>query len=253
MTPSYHKNGVYVADNALDLALINAALEGAIEVTNGNYDTGVPPWGALNLNDNTKLQRVLQVHLASRKILKLLKFSRIGKVAAELTQSTTIKIWGTQLYIKPKNTPQSVVGFHRDYQHMPYFSSGVLTAWIPLTEIVEQAGPLIYITGSHNWQNSLPSSGGQVESIKEQKEKLKLESQNESWSEYSAVIPRGSVCFHNKDTLHGSEGNSTEHDRFALAVGLLTDQMTIDKNCDDFGYGENLENEDICPILYNQD
>jgi len=250
MISNYNLNGFCIANDLFEKNLLTSAYNGVLEVINGEYDTGTPPWGLIDLNKKNQLQRILQAHLANKNILRLLTSSRLGNVAAEITGAKKIKIWGSQLYIKPKNSSSSIVGFHTDYQHMPYFASGVLTAWIPLTKIEKDNGSLIYITKSHQCRQPLPSSGAQIQSFSTQKKQLLDEVNNINCKEYSVKIPLGAGCFHHKNTLHGSLGNTTNKDRYALAVGLLTDKAIFDKSKDDYGYGKHLDNEEICPIIY---
>ena len=135
---------------------------------------------------------------------------------------------------------------------MPYFLEGSLTAWIPLTDVTPESGPLIYIKGSHLWKSPSSHAGAQLQDFEEQRLSIRQEKNREDWEELVADIPRGSVCFHHSKTLHGSASNNSQKERIALAVGLLTDTAVFDETKPDFGYANYLSNESICPIIYEK-
>lgn len=101
----------------------------------GECDTGVSHWGTSNLDDDTQLQRIGQIHVCDKAINELVTQPIIGQIIAEHLGVKKVKIWGSQLYAKPKASSIGAhVGWHRDSQHVSFYRKGLLTLRIPLGE-----------------------------------------------------------------------------------------------------------------------
>lgn len=239
-------------DIGLPSQLIDDAKNSIYQMLNKQFETDVEPWCFVG-DGKTEVTRLSQIHLSSRHIYNLLTHPNIGKIAADITGSKKIRIWGTQLYYKPAGSgKKGQVGLHRDSQHVPYFKSGVLTAWLPLTNIHSNSGPLIYVKGSHQWDIDLTYSGGHIQDMKSQKSLLRCASSEYLWQESQATIPAGGICFHHMDMLHGSDENTSDEERIAIAFGLITDDATYCPDAEDFGYASILNDEKYCPVIYNK-
>ena len=237
----------------LDPLIIAKALQSAEQVLNGQYDTGYAPWAVLDAGDPVKVQRVAQIHIANHILYQLVTSPVFAQLAAQATQANTIKIWGSQLYYKPQRSGSGgVVGYHRDSEHMPYFASGAVTAWIPLNHFQPGSGPLHFIAGSHRWTKANPYSGAQHQSIRDQQKQLQDFYRQHPWREESSVIQAGNISFHHQDTLHGSPENHSDTPRWALGVGLLVDNYQLNPQENDYGFAAILNNPFYCPTIYRR-
>lgn len=248
----FEENGFLVHPRAcFEPSLIMEAYLGAQYVVSGIFDTGEPPWAMIDTDDATKIQRVAQIHLASLTLYKLITHPNLGRLAAEATGAKTVKIWGTQLYLKRANSGAGgVVGYHRDSEHMPYFSKGSITAWIPLNHFCASAGPLHFVRGSHLWPHSTDYSGAQHQQREQQQAQLKAHYNSFDWQEVVSTLVPGSVSFHHQEVLHGSPPNTSNSDRWALGVGLLIDDYQINPNANNYGFADILDDAHACPTIY---
>ncbi|EAQ65815.1 SnoK-like protein [Marinomonas sp. MED121] len=248
---SYEKDGFLVIPevglNKDVLINISASLPSILEKSKA----GFPYLCFSNYGDNTKLQRVTQLHTISQ-ILNLIINSDIGRIAAEITSSKKIKVWGSQLYIKPSGCFKNAnVGIHSEYSEMPFFREGVLTAWLPLTDMNSINGTLRYLRSSHLNENyNCKASDTNLTSQKKHLENYLL------YNEYDDIpvnLKLGGVSFHHNKLLHYSDINASCSSRFALAIGLMTDNLSINSDFSDYGYLKILDNLKYCPIIYQDD
>ncbi|WDE01601.1 phytanoyl-CoA dioxygenase family protein [Thalassomonas actiniarum] len=248
----YESNGFHIeSEKIIPEAVLSSAMAGIKRVASGEYNTGLAPWG--KIGNSEQLQRTAQIHLADQDIFNLVTQPAIGKVAAQITGANEIKVWGTQLYSKPPQLDtQANVGWHTDYQHMPFFRDGVITAWLPLIDVNENSGAITYIRGSHQWQNAAPYLNAAIQDLGSVKSHFIRANKAYSWCEVTATMAAGGICFHHKDMIHGSSANQTPVYRHAIAIGLLTGQAEIDTKANDYGYRAVLDNRDFCPVIYSQ-
>jgi ectoine hydroxylase-related dioxygenase (phytanoyl-CoA dioxygenase family) len=63
-------------------------------------------------------------------------------------------------------------------------------------------------------------------------------------------MPLGGMSFHDYDLIHGSFPNTSDIDRCAISLGLMTEEAQIDGNVEDYGYALVLDDERFCPTIY---
>lgn len=250
----FSRDGFYVHQSSgIPLDLLQQARQRISHILDHEYETGAQPWGYFGDKDK-ELTRVTQIHMTDSALFKLITHPAIGQLAAALTGANTIKVWGCQLFYKPAGSQdQGNVGFHRDSEHMPYFKSGVLTGWLPLTAINANSGPLTVIKGSHQWQKSNQFTGGEVQDMGNQKNHIQQEQGIDHWPEEKLLMPLSGISFHDFDLLHGSYPNTSEFDRCAISLGLMTDKAQFDPTVEDYGYGLVLDDERFCPTIFQRE
>jgi len=247
---SYERNGFLVVPeagvNKDALKNISASLTSLI--TNSKKE--FPYLNFSNYGDNSKLQRITQLHMIDE-VIDVILNSKVGSIASEITNSKRIRIWGSQLYVKPKvHNFDANVGIHSEFSEMPFFNSGVLTAWIPFNDVSYENGTLNYLNSSH--LSEIDFKCGAVEkNIKYQKESLLLES-GFNYNETPVNLKVGGVSFHHNKLLHYSDVNFSSESRYALAVGLMTDNIVVDHDFNDFGYFNILNNLKYCPTIFSR-
>lgn len=246
---NYEKDGfLIVPDAKIDkeaLGNINVSLSAILE----NARSGFPYLSFSNYKDDCQLQRVTQIHMIEE-ILKLIIESNIGLIASRITSSKTIRIWGSQLYIKPTMSNESAnVGIHSEFGEMPFFSKGVLTAWLPLNDVNKKNGTLKYIRSSHLWDRKINCTASNKNVISQ---KLEVFSDsNIPINEVDVKLNLGGVSFHHNKLLHYSDKNTDYETRIAIAIGLITDDSILDENFNDYGYLKIINNLKYCPIIYD--
>ncbi len=248
----FERRGFIEFKNAgLDKPLLERAKHRVEQVLDGSYETGAKPWSHFG-DGITELTRLSQIHMTDQVIFEAITQSKIGELAALLTGSKVIKVWGCQLFHKPKlSNSKGNVGFHRDSQHMPFFKKGVLTAWLPLTNVGANSGPLTVVEGSHLWDRDDYCTGGEIQSLDRQVKSLKDYYNNKTWDEKDIILDLGGVSFHSFDVLHGSYPNKSSLDRSVLTIGLITDSVELDEKVEDYGYSMILSDEKFCPTIYS--
>ncbi|KZN40620.1 phytanoyl-CoA dioxygenase family protein [Pseudoalteromonas luteoviolacea] len=247
------KNKGFVCSSldAIPSDLIESARTAVEEVRLGKYRTGVPPWTSIDQNLPSRLQRITQIHIANHTITELVKSSEVGKLAAEVSGSDTIKVWGSQLFYKPAGSSLGGnVGIHRDSQHVPYFTKGMLIAWIPLHSVDSHNGTINYVNGSHKWQRNLAFTGGDFQNLDQQRSRIQMFC-SDTWDETSIKLEAGQFAIHDMHTLHFSSTNESNQDRAALSFGLLTDEAEFNHEAPHYGYGDILNNPALCPTIFD--
>ncbi|WP_171043965.1 phytanoyl-CoA dioxygenase family protein [Pseudoalteromonas phenolica] len=236
-----------------EIELIKKASSRIIPIISGDYNLNCQPWGINRSKDQTSLVRISQPHLCDSLLKSLICDSSLGRIVAKTTNSKSVRVWGTQLYYKGNATSQtSVVGWHRDAEHMPYFKKGSITAWLPFIDTNEENGTIHYIKGSHKWKSHFVHTGAQIQHWAKQNQSLReqaIKSQN-SWGITPLHLKIGQFSLHHCKTLHGSSPNYSNTARPALAIGLLLDDYEIDDSVPDYGFANALNDPSISPIIY---
>ena len=248
----FDEDGFVIVNQAiLPLDLIRKARERVGQVMQGEFDTGLPHWGSVNLDDPGQLQRIAQIHVCDQAIHQLVTHPQIGEIIARHTGAKQVKIWGTQLYAKPPgSTMGGHVGWHRDSQHIPFYNNGVMTLWIPLAVSDHQSGPLTYLRGSHKTASFEQPAGAQEQNLDLEKLKHQSSSKEVQWEEVETCVPEGGFSIHHWDLIHGSATNQSNQARYAISVGIATDELALIKDPWGYDYHAVLDNPFYCPILY---
>ncbi|MFT7684039.1 MAG: ectoine hydroxylase-related dioxygenase (phytanoyl-CoA dioxygenase family) [Moritella dasanensis] len=170
-----------------------------------------------------------------------------------MTGAKSIKVWGTQLYLKPASDSKAVqIGFHRDSEHVNCFSKGMLTAWIPLNRMQKNSGMIQFVRGSHKWPVEFKNTHAGFSDIFTQRRLLMEETGELDWDERIAQVELGGLSFHHGDVVHASGLNLSGKDRCVLTVGLITDETIFIKKNDSYGLEEILDDPVSCPQIYKR-
>jgi ectoine hydroxylase-related dioxygenase (phytanoyl-CoA dioxygenase family) len=251
---SYEENGFYLTPQpVIPPDIIARGIAGMDAVRRGEYDTGVAPQPSFwNPGDDpNKLCKIEMPQTASRDVMALVSHPAIGKLAAELTGAKWVQLWWVQLLYKPSATPTgaATIGWHQDFHYwQPTWDddSQLFTAWVALTDVTEEAGPMKFVPGSHRW-GLLDQSDffGEFE-------KMKLEApEGEESTHVSAVLPPGGVSFHDKLVFHGSGPNVSGAPRRSFAIHLRTEKSSPRDGVRK-GLTEFIDNYDFCPVIYTE-
>jgi ectoine hydroxylase-related dioxygenase (phytanoyl-CoA dioxygenase family) len=252
---SYTQDGfLLVQQPVFPKDLIEGAIEGMEALRRGEYDTGRPPcpspWNPGD--DPNALCKIEQPQFANKAIHALLTYPTLGEIAAAITGATMVQIWWVQLLLKPSTAGSSAatnVGWHQDRYYWNIWEEGseLFTAWIALSDVQEDCGPMRFVRGSHRWGflNEGDFFGQNLEALKAGIHRP----EGESWEEASAILPPGGVSFHDYLTFHGSGPNHSGRPRRSFAVHLRTQNSRPVEDRRE-GLSQFIDDPHLCPILY---
>jgi hypothetical protein len=251
----YERDGyLLLNDSILPADLAARAGEGLEAVRDGKYDTGREPedspWKPGS--DPRQLVKIEMPQLSSQILREVLRHPNLGKLALELTGAKWVQVWWVQGLIKPSAEPGkqdgTKVGWHQDKQYWHHWTddSELFTAWLALSDVTLDAGPMRFVPGSHKW-GLMEAGNFYGQELEKLKSGIKLPP-GAAWTEVPAVMPAGGVSFHHQLTFHGSGGNTSGRLRRSLAIHLRTDRsQTREANPWVARY---VNNPDICPTFH---
>lgn len=250
---AFQNDGFYVhAETLFSADLIQGAVEGMDKIRAGDYDTGEPPFESpWNPGDDpNKLCKIEMPQIASYGVRALLNYPALGKLAAEITGAEWVQIWWVQLLFKPPAVSQNgapTIGWHQDWQYWQNAwgdGSELFTAWIALSDVTEQAGPMHFVRGSQRWGLLEGDFFGDFTQQKIQTP------DGSAWEEVSGALPPGGVSFHDKLVLHGSGPNVSNAPRRSFAVHMRTNKSAPREPEKREGLTLYIDNLVYCPVIY---
>lgn len=237
--------------------LLERAVEGMDAVRRGESDTGIPAHDSSRNpgDDLTQLCKIEQPQFASRAIRELLTYPALGEWAAAVTGAEWVQAWWVQLLVKPPSPEGSVggtnVGWHQDRHYWGAWEEGseLFTAWIALSDVTEDAGPMRFLRGSHRW--GYRNEGDFFEQDLDRQGASLLLPEGETREEVAAILPPGGVSFHDCLTFHGSGPNRSGGLRRSFAVHLRT-QNSRPVEGKRQGLTEFIDDAELCPYVYGK-
>ena len=232
---------------------VAAAVEGMDQVREGHYDTGQAPeesqWKPGD--DPNALCKIEMPQMASRGIRALVSDCGLGAHVAEVTGSEAVQVWWTQLLYKPSATATSapVIGWHQDRYFWRIWSheSNLFTAWVALSDVDEESGPMQFVRGSHHW--GFTGEGTfQATDFEATRDMITLP-EGQQWEEVSALLPPGGVSTHHNLVFHGSGPNQSGRPRRSLAIHMRS-EGSRPANGGREGLARHIDNLDICPVIH---
>lgn len=251
----YEADGFYIAPGPLfPQALIADAIAGMDAIRRGEYDTGRPPCPSI-WNPGDDLDRLCKIEnpqFASRAVQALLRYPALGALAAAVTGATMVQVWWVQLLYKPPTrdgAATSNVGWHQDRHYWGVWEEGseLFTAWIALSNVTAQSGPMRFVRGSHR-RGVLPQGDFFAQDLDALRAQIDLPPDT-PWEEVPALLPPGGVSVHHCLTLHGSGPNWADQPRRSFAVHLRT-QNARPVNGERRGLAEFIDDPELCPVIY---
>ena len=246
----FERDGVYFAQHVIPHDLIERAAARMDAVIAGEYETGTQPHMRhfSESDPPEKVRKIDDAHLADRTIFEVISHPSLGRWAAAVTGANMIQVWGTQLLVKPTNPTQKAksgnIGWHQDMQYwQDWWDGEAFTAWIAVSDVTPNAGPVRFARGSHAWGFLNQGDFWETE-IEEQGNQIGRE---RDWEEVPAILAPGGVSFHHRYTFHASGPNLEPFPRRSFAVHMRTEKCTAKPGQ---YYTSNLDNMNHCPIIY---
>lgn len=229
--PRYDTDGFcLIQEPVLPPDLVTAARAGLEAVREGRYDTGRAPYASpwTPGDDPTALCKIEMPHFASEALRAVASHPEIGARAAAATGAEWVQVWWVQLLHKPPSTrpdARTSVGWHQDYQ---YWASdwespeGLFTAWVALSDVTAESGPVRFVPGSHRW--GYREAGDFFATDLEAQRASLTPPDGAEWTEVAGVLPPGGVSFHHSLTYHGSTANRSGDPRCSLVLHLRSER-----------------------------
>lgn len=254
----YERDGFWMHRHPVAGAeLLERAARGLEAVVDGISDTGEEPEHRnLGTAGSRALVKIEQPQLASQSLRELLKSPQLGEVAARATGASQVQVWWVQGLYKP-GVPASEaglspangtnVGWHQDRFYWQEWEEGseLFTAWLALSDVTSDAGPMVFVPGSHRWGLSKGSDffGQDQDALR----KAIHVPAGERWSEVPDILPLGGVSIHHQLLIHGSHANRSPFPRRSLAVHLCTGNARAKSGS---WVAKFLDRGEICPVIY---
>lgn len=245
----YRRDGFYFSPSIIPADLIERVSASMDAVMAGDYETGAPPRRSWNPGDDPKrIRKIDQAHLSDRTIYELASHPEIGRWAAALAGAKRIQLWASQMLYKPAvGEVTGNVGWHQDKQYWRYMEGELFTAWVAVSDVKEESGPMRFLRGSHRW--GLLDSGDFFGHDHDAQRKDIAVPDGESWEEVEAVLPPCAVSFHDRHTYHASGPNASDAPRRSFAFHLRTENARPVEGRTDY-YVQHLDDPAYCPVLY---
>lgn len=247
---AYERDGFCVLPLSLPRDLLDRVIPHMDAVIAGDYETGIEPLRFDgDLNDPTKLVKIDHPHWSDRTIRELVSHPDLGRAVAEVTGADMVQVWTVQLLFKPPTAAGTAnVGWHQDhYYWKTWWDGDVFTAWVALSDVTEEAGPVRFVPSSHTW-GDLPGGDFFAGDLEALRNNVKLPD-GAQWHEATAVLPPGGASLHHKLTLHGSGPNLSKLPRRSFAIHMRSEKSTpfADAPIGNVGY---LDDPERCPVIF---
>lgn len=233
VSEQYGQDGYHMhTASILPLDLLARATRGLEDVCEGIYDTGTEPTERLwNPGDDPRaLRKIEQPQLANHALREAISTPLLGQLAGAVTGAQSVQVWWVQLLYKPGAPDggaieaQTNVGWHQDQAYWKEWEDGseLFTAWLALSDVTPEAGPMVFVPGSHRWGllNGGDFFGQDLNAVQSG---FSIPP-GASWREVVDVLPPGGVSFHHRLLIHGSRRNTSAGPRRSLAIHLRTEK-----------------------------
>lgn len=252
----YGRQGYFIFPRpVLDPGLTRRACIGMDMIRRGEYDLDdlEPRKSVWNPGDDPNvLCKIEQPQFINRAIREVAASPVIGRLAAAATGAKMIQTWWIQLLYKPPTpgdeTSPTRVGWHQDWNYWrPAWEEGseLLTAWVALSDVRKDSGPMKFVSGSHRWGyvegSDFFSQGGTRQNIQVPP--------GEHWKEADALMEAGGFSLHDRLVLHGSDRNREDGPRRSLAIHLRTENSRPAGGKRE-GLTTYLDNPSVSPVIF---
>jgi len=164
------------------------------------------------IDDYSKLfTQVTNIWLLSDAAREIVFNRRFAEVAARLLDVPSVRLYHDQALFKPSGAGRTP--WHQDRYYWPLDTERTVTMWLPLIDVDEAMGPMIFASGSHKARDL----GDLMISDDTDRRLTKLIAER-GWRLWSEPVRAGDATFHAGGTLHSAGANRSDRTREILTV-----------------------------------
>jgi ectoine hydroxylase-related dioxygenase (phytanoyl-CoA dioxygenase family) len=146
---------------------------------------------------------------------------RLARMAMELSRSQGVRLFHDHaLWKMPQDSKPTP--WHQDFPYWPMNESGALSAWIPVDDVDERNGCMMFVPGSHKIGKLTGIDLANPQSIFE----YISDGEHARKSAVKVPLKKGSCTFHNALTFHYANANMSDQPRRVLAIIYMPDGTT---------------------------
>jgi len=218
----FHANGYVAGPRVLSNEQLDCLRERSDGILSGRieYPDDLRGLSSAEVKGNLKLRKIANLFRNDRVFAEVIGNSAISTLAHDLMDAP-VRVWEDQSIAKAPGDEFSVVAWHRDYTYWDHVGPPELaTCWIALDDATIANGCMQVIPGSHLW--NLDYTRDDIDNDNPDWVRERPEIPAEANVEPVACeVPAGHCHFHHCLTLHGSEGNTTDHPRRSYILHLM--------------------------------
>jgi len=166
---------------------------------------------------------VINLWLRDREIKKFVLAKRFGKIAADLMGVEGVRLYHDQALFKEPGG--GITPWHQDEHYFPLDTDNTITMWMPLVDVTEKEGPVVFATGSHREKNlgdfgTSDTSQLFFNNFVNKKGYVRTP---------AAPMKAGDATFHSGWTLHGALPNQSRTLREVMTIIYFADGANLVK------------------------
>ncbi len=143
---------------------------------------------------------------------------KLAQIAMELTGANGIRVFHDHgLWKMPQDSKPTA--WHQDFPYWPMNEPGALSVWIPMHDVDEHNGCMMFVPGSHKVGKLTGIDLANPQDIYEQIEGTELE----KTKPVKVPLKKGSCTFHDGLTFHYAHANHSDKPRRVLAIIFMPD------------------------------
>lgn len=156
-------------------------------------------------------------------VIRELVFSkRLGQIAADLMQTTGVRLYHDQALFKEPGG--GITPWHADQYYWPLESDRTVTAWIPLQATPLEMGPLEFSAGSHQIV-----TGRELNISDESEVKMSQKLRVTDFRHVVEDFDLGELSFHSGWIFHRAGANTSDQMRKVMTVIYMDKEMRLKK------------------------
>lgn len=147
---------------------------------------------------------------------------KLAQIAMELSGAKGIRLFHDHaLWKMPQDSKETP--WHQDFPYWPMNETGALSAWIPLDDVDEENGCMMFVPGSHKIGKLTGIDLSNPQNIYDYVEDTELANRRP----VKVPLKKGSCTFHDGLTFHFAHANKTDRPRRVLAIIYMPDGTTF--------------------------
>ena len=136
---------------------------------------------------------------------------RFASAAAQILGVPSVRLYHDQALFKPPGADRTP--WHQDRYYWPLDTDLTVTMWLPLVDVDDAMGPMIFASGSHAARDL-----GDLNISEDTDQRLSTLIADRGWPVVASPLRAGDATFHAGGTLHSAGANRSPRVREVLTV-----------------------------------